>query len=94
MADIDKQKLAAQAAKKKAQKAFAKYGCVGAGLARRKGRYVVKILLDAPLESAKSAPDDIDGVPIETQVVGTIRKQSRPRSKAGSGKVAGAKTGR
>lgn len=86
MTDIDKQKIAAQAAKKKAQKAFAKHGCVGAGLTRRKGRYVVRILLDAPLDSAKSTPDDIDGVPIETQVVGRIRKQSRPRSKAKTGR--------
>lgn len=82
MAETNKQKLAAQAAKKKALKAYAKYGCVGAGLTRRKGRYVVKILLDAPLKSAKNAPDDIDGVPIVTQVVGQIRKQSRKHSAA------------
>jgi hypothetical protein len=45
---------------------------VGIGLARRESDYVVKVDL-ADAAAAGRVPDDVDGVRVVTEVVGTIR---------------------
>lgn len=93
MAETNTQLIAARAAKKKAVKLFEKLGSVsGVALTRRKGRYAVKVLLDAPLTSADAGPANIDGVPVVTQVVGPIKKQPRSSSVIKSARTATAKT--
>ncbi len=47
-------------------------GVVGIGLARRESDYVVKVNL-ADADVADRVPDDVDGVLVVTEVVGTIR---------------------
>jgi hypothetical protein len=45
---------------------------VGVGLARRAGDYVVKVdLADASAEG--QVPGSVDGVPVVTEVIGTVR---------------------
>lgn len=47
-------------------------GAVGVGLARGDGGYVVKVnLIDAGV--ADLVPDDVDGVPVVTEVIGVVR---------------------
>ena len=47
-------------------------GVVGIGLARRDSDYVVKVdLTDA--ETAARVPQDVDGVPVVTAVIGVVR---------------------
>ena len=46
-------------------------GVVGVGLARRAGDYVVKVdLADASAEG--QVPGSVDGVPVVTEVIGTV----------------------
>ena len=47
-------------------------GVVGIGLARRESGYVVKVDL-AEASAAGGVPDDVDGVRVVTEVIGTIR---------------------
>jgi hypothetical protein len=45
---------------------------VGVGLARRAGAYVVKVAL-ADEGATGRVPGDVDGVPVVTEVIGTVR---------------------
>ena len=47
-------------------------GIVGIGLARRQSDYVLKVNL-ADAAAARRVPEDVDGVQVVTEVVGTIR---------------------
>ena len=47
-------------------------GIVGIGLARRQSDYVLKVNL-ADAAAARRVPEDVDGVRVVTEVVGTIR---------------------
>ena len=47
-------------------------GVVGVGLARRDTGYVVKVDL-ADAGTASRVPGDIDGVPVVTDVIGSVR---------------------
>ncbi len=47
-------------------------GIVGIGLARRRSDYVLKVKL-ADAAAAVRVPEDVDGVQVVTEVVGTIR---------------------
>ena len=47
-------------------------GVVGVGLARRDTGYVVKVDL-ADAGTASRVPDDVDGVPVVTDVIGSVR---------------------
>jgi hypothetical protein len=47
-------------------------GVVGIGLARRDTGYVVKVNL-ADEDAASRVPDAVDGVVVETEVIGTVR---------------------
>ncbi len=47
-------------------------GIVGIGLARRRSDYVLKVNLADP-GAAVRVPEDVDGVQVVTEVVGTIR---------------------
>ena len=47
-------------------------GIVGIGLARRQSDYVLKVNLADPA-AALRVPEDVDGVRVVTEVVGTIR---------------------
>ena len=80
VAETKTELLAARAAKKKARLVYEKLGAVsGVGLTRRRGQYAVKVLLESPLDDSADAPADIDGVPVVTQTVGPIKKQTRAR---------------
>ena len=49
-------------------------GIVGIGLARRQSDYVLKVnLVDSA--AALRVPEDVDGVQVVTEVVGTVRAQ-------------------
>lgn len=68
----------ARAAKARAAAVFEKLGdVVGIGLTRIDGTYGVKVNLSAPPRDAASLPDQIDGVPVKVEIVGTIRKRPR-----------------
>ena len=45
----------------------------GVGIAPSAGGYAVKVNLARPLQPERALPDDIDGVPVIWEVVGTIR---------------------
>ena len=47
-------------------------GIVGIGLARRQSDYVLKVNL-ADAAAALRVPEDVDGVQVVTEVVGTVR---------------------
>lgn len=65
---------AARDAKRGAVEALAPHGRVtGVGLARRGDGYAVRVhLLEAPPASAV-LPREVDGVPVEVRVVGTVQ---------------------
>ena len=63
----------ARAAKEKAKKLFAMN--VGVGITRLGDGYAVKINLRNPLTDKDNIPISIDGVPLQFEVVGEIRKQ-------------------
>ena len=48
---------------------------VGVGIARFGEGYAVKLNLESPLGPDAKVPEDVDGVPIKVEVVGTIRKR-------------------
>lgn len=74
---------AARAAKKRAAKAFEGVGqVVGIGLVSIGDGYGVKVNLVAPPAADANPPTEIDGVPVQTEVVGQITKlQGRPSAK-------------
>lgn len=47
-------------------------GIVGIGLARRESDYVLKVNLADPAAAVR-VPEDVDGVQVVTEVVGTVR---------------------
>jgi hypothetical protein len=48
---------------------------VGVGITRIGDGYGVKLNLEAPPAPDANLPEDVDGVPIRIEVVGTIRKR-------------------
>jgi hypothetical protein len=76
MAEIAPDIESARAAKAKALKAFRSLANVnGIGLTRHDGEYAVKVNLKEP-SAPGDFPEEIDGVPVVTRVVGKVRKQS------------------
>jgi hypothetical protein len=66
----------ARAAKEQAKAIFAKVASVvGIGITRVGDGYGLRVNLDAPLPSGTNFPETIDGVPIDIEVVGRIRKR-------------------
>ncbi len=66
----------ARAAKAAALRQFEDLGTVvGVGVTRIDGEYAVKVNLSEPLAEGVEPPGEIDGVPIQIEVVGTIRKK-------------------
>lgn len=66
----------ARAAKAAALRRFEKLGTVvGVGITRVDGDYAVKINLQAPLPEGTELPTEIDGVPVQVEVVGSVRKR-------------------
>jgi|HubBroStandDraft_4_1064222.scaffolds.fasta_scaffold528281_2 hypothetical protein len=63
----------AQAAKDKAKQLFASNA--GVGITKVDDGYAVKVNLRNPLVDKENVPTAIDGVPIQFEVVGEIRKQ-------------------
>jgi hypothetical protein len=75
---------AARAAKSRAKQIFEKVGPVcGVGLTRKRGRYAVKVNLEAAPKRGASVPTAIDGVPVVVEVVGKVRKQPARAAKVG-----------
>ena len=76
MSDETEQLNKARAAKEKALDAFRALGQVcGVGITRKNGMYAVKVNLESEVEPSHECPQEIDGVPVVVQVVGTVRKQ-------------------
>jgi hypothetical protein len=66
----------ARAAKSAAASLFTKIGkVVGVGITRIGSGYGVKVNLSATPRAVGSVPDEVDGVPIQVEVVGDIRKR-------------------
>ena len=63
----------ARAAKEKAKRLFTSN--VGVGITRVNDGYGVKVNLRTPISKDASIPTSIDGVPVQFEVVGEIRKQ-------------------
>jgi hypothetical protein len=63
----------ARAAKDKAKQLFTSN--VGVGITRVNDGYAVKVNLRNPLLDKENVPTAIDGVPVQFEVVGEIRKQ-------------------
>ena len=63
----------ARAAKDKAKQLFARN--VGVGITKINDGYAVKVNLQEPLVDKENVPTAIDGVPVQFEVVGEIRKQ-------------------
>jgi hypothetical protein len=65
-----------RAAKPRAVRAFKKSGAlVGVGITRQGSGYALKVNLSRPLKANEMSTTEIDGVPVQIAVVGTIRKQ-------------------
>jgi len=65
-----------RAIKPKAARLFQKTGAlVGIGIARHGSGYGLKVNLSRPVEQTEAFPTEINGVPVQIEVVGTIRKQ-------------------
>jgi hypothetical protein len=66
----------ARAAKAAARRHFENLGTVvGVGVTRIEGDYAVKVNLSEPPAEGTELPEEIDGVPVRIEVVGTIRKR-------------------
>jgi hypothetical protein len=63
----------ARAAKEKAKRLFTSN--VGVGITKVNDGYAVKVNLQEPLVDKENIPTAIDGVPVQFEVVGEIRKQ-------------------
>jgi hypothetical protein len=67
----------ARAAKTAAKKELAALpGVVGVGITKIGEDYAIKVNLSAPLPTGVSAPQRIGEVPVQVEVVGTIRKRN------------------
>ena len=76
MAGRTKQLEAARAAKAKARRFFSRFGEVsGVGITRKGNDYAVKVNMKSAPRGQSKWPDEIDGVPVMVDIVGTIRKQ-------------------
>ncbi len=65
----------ARAAKQQAFSTFSRLAdVVGVGITRRGEGYAIKVNLRQPPASGIDLPDDIDGVPVQVEIVGTISK--------------------
>jgi hypothetical protein len=65
----------ARAAKPRAQEVFGRLASVvGVGVTRVEGGYGVKVNLGEQPAADVILPDEVDGVPVKVDVVGTIRK--------------------
>jgi hypothetical protein len=72
-----------RAAKPRAARVFKKSGTlVGVGISRQGTGYGLKINLSRPPKQGDTLPSEIDGVPVQISVVGTIRKRSAPAATA------------
>jgi hypothetical protein len=66
----------ARTAKAAAVRQFDELGTVvGVGITRIDGEYAVKVNLSEPLAEGIELPGEIEGVPIQVEIVGTIRKR-------------------
>ena len=66
----------ARAAKDKAKQLFVgNVGVVGIGITRVDDSYAIKVNLRDAVSDEEKAPTSIDGVPVQFEVVGAIRKQ-------------------
>lgn len=66
----------ARAAKKRALTLFAELGdVVGIGLTKMNEGYGLKINFSSAPKDPTAVPEDVDGVPVKVEVVGTIRKR-------------------
>jgi hypothetical protein len=69
----------ARAAKRKLAERLAHVdGVVGVGIAKVDGQYAVKVNLCQPLNDPTVIPEDVDGVPVHLDMVGTIRPRPAP----------------
>ena len=67
----------ARRAKERAKTLLAEMiGVNGIGITSDESGYAVKVNLAQPLSPGQSIPSHIDGVPVQTEVVGAIRKQA------------------
>lgn len=74
---------AARAAKRHVAKAFDGVGIVvGVGLVSVGDGYGLKVNLAEAPSGGADAPTEIDGVPVRTEIVGALKKQSPPPSSA------------
>jgi hypothetical protein len=48
-------------------------GVVGVGITRVDGEYAVKVNLSAPVAHGTELPSEIDGVPVQVEVIGSVR---------------------
>jgi hypothetical protein len=69
----------AQGAKSRAAQVFGDLvGEVAVGIMPlEQGRYALKVNLTTPPNEGVTLPDEIEGVPVQVEVVGTIRKRSQ-----------------
>jgi hypothetical protein len=66
----------ARAAKESAKALLASLpGVVGLGITKIGEDYALKVNLDAALPAGVTAPKDVDGVPLQLEVVGKITKR-------------------
>jgi hypothetical protein len=66
----------ARAAKAKAAETFGQVApVVGVGITRSDGGFALKINLQKAPAPGASVPDSVDGVPVQVEIVGTIRKR-------------------
>ncbi|MFO1323630.1 MAG: hypothetical protein U1F15_06160 [Burkholderiales bacterium] len=66
----------ARSAKPRAHSAFSRLAdVVGVGIARRGDGYALKVNLRCAPPAGVALPSDIDGVPVEVEVVGTLGKR-------------------
>jgi hypothetical protein len=71
----------ARAAKTAARKAFTAFAPVsGVGIARLPGGYGLKVNLEAPPNPGVKLPKSIEGVPVQVEVTGRIRKRRAAKS--------------
>jgi len=66
----------ARAAKSKVSDLFRGRDIVGVGITKIDDDYAVRVNLRQPIEPDTSVPEAIDGVPVQVEVVGEIRKQN------------------
>lgn len=75
MADISREQ--ARAAKAAALRAFSKLGeVVGVGITRVGSAYGLKVNLRSAPDASTVLPEQVDGVPVKVEIVGTIRPRT------------------